>query len=56
MPCLVFNFHDQFEALRADGKYAGLQRVVRSRDVKLQGFINPMLSGFGEDSEARQYS
>lgn len=56
MPCLVFNFHDQFEALRATGKYAGLQRVVRTRDLMLQGSINPMLDVFGDASEARQYS
>lgn len=56
MPCLVFNFHDQFEALRLSGKYAGLQRVIRQRDVALQGSINPVLARFGEASEARQYS
>ena len=56
MPCLVFNFHNQFEALRASAKYAGLQCVVRNRDLMLQGSINPMLDVFGEASEARQYS
>jgi FPC/CPF motif-containing protein YcgG len=56
MPCLVFNFHDQFESFRASGKYAGLQKVIRQRDVALQGEINPVLANHGEDSEARQYS
>lgn len=56
MPCLVFNFHDQFEALRATGKYGGLQKVIRQRDIALQGSINPVLAGFGDSSEARQYS
>ena len=56
MPCLVFNFHDQFEALRASGKYAGMQKAVRLRDIALQGAINPVLARFGEASEARQYS
>ncbi len=56
MPCLVFNFHDQFEALRASGKYDGLQRVIRNRDVALQGAINPVLARHGDASEARQYS
>ncbi|RYF38094.1 MAG: YqcI/YcgG family protein, partial [Comamonadaceae bacterium] len=55
-PCLVFNFHDQFEALKASGKYATMQDAIRARDVALQGSINPMLARFGEGSEARQYS
>ncbi|WP_418318949.1 guanitoxin biosynthesis heme-dependent pre-guanitoxin N-hydroxylase GntA [Piscinibacter sakaiensis] len=56
MPCLVFNFHDQFETLKASGKYAGMQKVIRARDTALQGSINPVLARFGESSEARQYS
>lgn len=56
VPCLVFNFHDQFELLRASGKYAKLQRSIRSRDIALQGDVNPVLTPFGEASEARQYS
>jgi FPC/CPF motif-containing protein YcgG len=55
-PCLVFNFHDQFEAMRADGRYARLQGAIRARDVALQGAINPVLARFGEASEAHQYS
>ena len=56
LPCLVFNFHDQFENLRAAGKYAGMQNAVRKRDIQLQGAINPVLDSFGDASEARQYS
>lgn len=56
MPCLVFNFHDQFEMLKASGKYAGMQDVIRARDTALQGSINPVLARFGDASEARQYS
>jgi len=56
MPCIVFNFHDQFEQLRASGKYDKMQRVIRGRDVALQGHANPVLSRFGEASEARQYA
>lgn len=56
VPCIAFNFHDQFEQLRASGRYAKLQRVIQGRDVALQGHANPSLSGFGETSEARQYS
>ena len=55
-PCLVFNFHDQFEAMRANGKYDALQKAIRLRDVALQGDINPALARFGEGSEAAQYS
>ena len=55
-PTLVFNFHDQFETLRATGRYAKLQAAIRERDVDLQGHINPVLSQFGDASEARQYS
>jgi FPC/CPF motif-containing protein YcgG len=56
MTCLVFNFHDQFEHMRSNGKYAGFQRTIRNRDVGLQGSINPVLAQFGAASEARQYS
>lgn len=56
LPCLVFNFHEQFEALKASGKYASLQKAIRARDLALQGSINPVLARFGEASEARQYS
>lgn len=56
LPSLVFNFHDQFEQLKASGKYATMQTAIRARDTALQGSINPVLSRFGEASEARQYS
>lgn len=56
MPSLVFNFHDQFEALKQSGKYATMQKAIRTRDVALQGSVNPVLTRFGEASEARQYS
>jgi FPC/CPF motif-containing protein YcgG len=55
-PCIAFNFHDQFVQLRASGKYDKLQRAIRARDVALQGDTNPVLSRFGDASEARQYS
>jgi FPC/CPF motif-containing protein YcgG len=56
VPCIAFNFHDQFQFLRASGKYDKMQQAIRSRDVALQGDVNPMLSRFGEVSEAMQYS
>jgi uncharacterized protein len=55
-PTLVFNFHGQFEALRASGRYEKLEAAIRERDVALQGYINPVLARFGEASEAFQYS
>jgi len=56
VPCLVFNFHDQFEAMRESGRYEVLQKAIRQRDIALQGTINPVLARFGEGSEAAQYS
>lgn len=55
-PALVFNPHEQFERLRHDGKWRRMQAAIRRREVALQGNVNPMLSDFGEQSEARQYS
>ncbi|EMR02795.1 guanitoxin biosynthesis heme-dependent pre-guanitoxin N-hydroxylase GntA [Cesiribacter andamanensis] len=55
-PMLVFNLHEQFEAMRATGKYDKVKAVVRQNDLNLQGSINPMLQDFGNSSEARQYS
>lgn len=55
-PTLIFNPHNQFERLRSDGKWKHMQETIRERDRELQGSINPMLSDFGEQSEARQYS
>lgn len=55
-PTLVFNPHAQFERLRSDGKWKRMQRSIRAREIALQGSTNPMLSEFGEKSEARQYS
>jgi FPC/CPF motif-containing protein YcgG len=55
-PALVFNPHDQFEQLRSDGKWRSMQQAIRAREMELQGSVNPMLSDFGEQSEARQYS
>lgn len=55
-PALVFNLHDQFEQLRAQGRYESLRAAIIDRDVKLAGAANPMLSRHGVTSEARQYS
>jgi FPC/CPF motif-containing protein YcgG len=55
-PVLVFNPHEQFERLRTEGKWKKMQTAIRARELVLQGSVNPMLSNFGEQSEARQYS
>lgn len=55
-PVLVFNSHRQFEKLREDGRYWKMQKATRSREIALQGSINPNLADFGEASESRQYS
>lgn len=55
-PTLVFNLHDQFERLRAEGKYEGMREKILVRDEALAGSRNPMLARHGDASEARQYS
>jgi FPC/CPF motif-containing protein YcgG len=55
-PALVFNLHDQFEQLRASGKYEKMRETILDRDVALAGAPNPMLARHGSVSEARQYS
>lgn len=53
---LVFNPHAQFDRLRENGQYDRMQKTIRAREMKLQGSLNPNLSDFGTQSEARQYS
>ena len=55
-PAMVFNLHDQFETLRAQGKYEGMREKIMVRDEAVAGSRNPMLTRHGEASEARQYS
>jgi FPC/CPF motif-containing protein YcgG len=55
-PALAFNSHHQFNRLKNNGVYFGLQRRIRTRELRLQQSINPNLSEFGDSSEARQYS
>ena len=55
-PALAFNPHQEFEKLRATHHYEKLKEVVRKRDLAYSGTLNPMLSDFGEASEAFQYS
>ena len=55
-PTLVFNLHDQFEQLRADGRYEPMRAKIIERDCDWSGSVNPMLARHGSVSEARQYS
>jgi uncharacterized protein len=55
-PVMVFNLHDQFEQLRAEGRYEKIRETILERDVKIAGSVNPMLARHGEASEAAQYS
>lgn len=55
-PTLAFNPHQEFEKLRASHHYESMKRVVRKRDLAYSGSINPMLTDFGEASDAVQYS
>ena len=43
-PVMVFNLHHQFEILRADGRFAHIQRTISDRDLKYNGSTNPMLA------------
>jgi FPC/CPF motif-containing protein YcgG len=55
-PAMVFNSHAQFEILRKNGKYEKLQKIIRQKELEINGSINPMVKNFGEGAEASQYS
>ncbi len=55
-PAMVFNLHDQFETLRAEGRYDKLRNAILGRDLEMAGTSNPMLAQHGSVSSARQYS
>jgi len=55
-PAIVFNPHQQFETLRKNGLFDKIRNLIRNRDKALQGYVNPMLSDFGEKSEIYQYT
>jgi FPC/CPF motif-containing protein YcgG len=43
-PTLIFNLHDQFERLRAEGRYETMREKILLRDEALAGTRNPMLA------------
>lgn len=55
-PILVFNSHHQFQYLKEINLFEKIKKVVRMRELKYNGSINPNLVDFGEQSEALQYS
>ena len=55
-PVLVFNPHAQFEKMKETNSYEKMKVIVRKRDLSFAGSVNPMLTDFGEMSEAAQYS
>ncbi len=55
-PVIVFNAHEQFETLRAEGRYHRIRDTIIRRDAALDGVANPMLAEHGKASEAPQYS
>jgi len=55
-PALVFNALYMFHDLYAAGEAEKFKKVVRERDMRLQGTINPNLHRAAEVSRAREYS
>ncbi|MBI1403113.1 MAG: YqcI/YcgG family protein [Porphyrobacter sp.] len=55
-PAIVFNLHEQFAKLRAEGRYERMREVILARDEAFDGTPNPMIARHGVISEARQYS
>ena len=55
-PLLVFNPHAQFLRLKEAGQWDRMQEVIRTRELSLQGSLNPNLAEHGSVTEARQYS
>lgn len=56
LPALVFNAHRQFRYLKKLGTFEKMQAEIHRREISIQGDLNPNLSNFGDDSEARQYA
>jgi len=55
-PVLVFNPHAEFEKLRSRNRFEKLKAIIRKRDMKYSGSVNPLLGDFGATSEIHQYS
>ena len=55
-PAMVFNLYEQFEELDRSGKYESTVEKNRSREMKYQGSLNPMVAKHGDKWEAIQFS
>ncbi|MQY30369.1 guanitoxin biosynthesis heme-dependent pre-guanitoxin N-hydroxylase GntA [Nocardia aurantia] len=55
-PTIVFNPHAQFVWLREQGLLDTFKRLIRTRDIRLQGSVNPALLNPASGSQACQYS
>lgn len=55
-PALVFNLHEQFEELFRQGRYESTVKANRSREMKFQGELNPMVERHGDKWESIQFS
>lgn len=55
-PAIVFNLHLQFEKLRSQGLFKKFVKIIRRRDLKLQGSQNPMTKNFGQSPEWLQFT
>ena len=55
-PAIVFNLHVQFEQLREEGMFEKFVKIIRGRDLRLQGDENPMMKNFGNSPEWLQYT
>ncbi|MHA7811898.1 MAG: guanitoxin biosynthesis heme-dependent pre-guanitoxin N-hydroxylase GntA [Phycisphaerales bacterium] len=55
-PTLVFNLHEQFEAMREQGNYEKIKASIRKREERLEGTPNPLVADHGTISEAQQYA
>lgn len=55
-PAVIFNLYEQFDVLKAEGKYDAIVSANRKRDLEFQGSLNPMVERHGETWESIQYS
>jgi uncharacterized protein len=55
-PAMVFNTFSQFEVFEEEGAYAAMVKIIRHRDLRFQGSINPMVLAHGDAWESIQYS
>jgi uncharacterized protein len=55
-PALAFNSHVQFQRLRENGLMQKIRKIVRRRELQIQGSLNPRLIEFGYRPESIRYA